>query len=172
MAEIKSTLDLIMEKTKGLTLSPKEKEELRREEWLKKARGWIQKFLDGWVDLDRVKNELSSQEAPAGWKEILQPEIIGALEPEGDNEKRFQLITGLLDRSRDPFIKILKVCNQNVEKEKIRLMDRSLNRLADQGISGSAVLPNLDRDSSWIQFQTREKAVCQENILAHLHLNE
>ena len=30
MAEIKSTLDLIMEKTKGLTLSPEEKEEIRR----------------------------------------------------------------------------------------------------------------------------------------------
>jgi hypothetical protein len=165
MAEIKSTLDLIMEKTKGLTLSPKEKEEIRREEWLKKARGWIQKFLDGWVDMDKVKKELFSQEAPGGWKKILQPEITGPLEPEGDNEKRLELITGLLEMPREPFLIILKVCIQKLEQEKIRLMDLSVNRLAEQGISGSAVLPNLDRDSSWIQFSAREKMACKEKIL-------
>ena len=118
MAEIKSTMDLIMERTKGLTLSPKEKEEIHREEWLKKAKGWIQKFLDGWVEMDKVKTELFSQEAPAGWKKTLHPEIIGGLEPEGDNEKRFQLITGLLEIPREPFLKILKVFNQKVNEEK------------------------------------------------------
>lgn len=165
MAEIKSTLDLIMEKTKGLTLSPKEREEIRREEWLKKARGWIQKFLDGWVDMARVKDELFSQEAPAGWKKNLQPEIVGALEPAGDNEKRFELITGLLELPCEPFLKILKVCNQKVEQEKIRLMEQLINRLSDQGISGSAVVPNLDRDSSWIQFVAQEKTTCKEKML-------
>ncbi len=169
MAEIKSTLDLIMEKTKGLTLSPEEKEEIRREEWLKKARGWIQKFLDGWVDMDKVKKELFSQETPAGWKEILQPEIIGALEPERDNEKRFQLITDLLDMPGEPFSKILKGCRQKVEEEQTRLREKSLSRLADQGISGSAVIPHLERDPAWVKFRDKEKAACQEKILAQLH---
>jgi hypothetical protein len=165
MAEIKSTLDLIMEKTKGLTLSPKEKEEIRREEWLKKARGWIQKFLDGWVDMGKVKGELFSKEAPAGWKKILRPEIVGALEPEGDNEKRFELISSLLELPREPFLKILKVCDQKVEQEKIRLTDQLINRLSEQGISGSAVLPNLDRDPSWVRFVAQEKKTCKEEIL-------
>lgn len=165
MAEIKSTLDLIMEKTKGLTLSPKEKEEIRREEWLKKAKGWVQKFLDGWVDMAKVKEELFSKEAPAGWKKYLQPEIIGALEPEGDNEKRLELITGLLEMPGEPFLKILKVCNQKVEREKIRLTDQLINQLSEQGISGSAVVPNLDRDSSWIQFLALEKTSCKEKML-------
>jgi len=58
MGEIKRTLDLIMEKTKNLTMSPEEKEEIRRQEWLKKTRGWIQKFLDDLVDMDKIKTEL------------------------------------------------------------------------------------------------------------------
>ncbi len=75
MAEIKSTLDLIMEKTKGLTLSPEEKEKIHREEWLKKAKGWIQKFLDDRTDLGKVKDELFSREKPLEWKKILKQRI-------------------------------------------------------------------------------------------------
>ncbi len=165
MAEIKSTLDLIMEKTKGLTLSPEEKEEIRREEWVKKAKGWIQKFLDGWIDMDKVKSELLSQEAPSGWKKILQAEIIGPLDPEGENEKRFQLITELLEMPREPFMKILKAFNQKVEQEKARLTEQSLKRLSVQGISGSAILPNLNRDPAWIQLLDQEKKAVKEKIL-------
>ena len=164
MAEIKSTLDLIMEKTKGLTLSPKEKEEIRREEWVKKAKGWIQKFLDGWINIEKVKSELSGKEAPTGWEKILQTEIIGPLDPEADNEKQFQLITEILKMPREPFMKILELFNQKAEGEKIRLADQSINRLSDQGISGSAVLPNLNRDPSWIQFITQEKEAVKEML--------
>ena len=100
MAEIKSTLDLIMEKTKGLTLSPEEKEKILREEWLKKAKGWIQKFLDDRTDLGKVKDELSRREKPLEWKSILKKELITGLDPEKENEKRFQLISELLEMPR------------------------------------------------------------------------
>jgi hypothetical protein len=164
MAEIKSTLDLIMEKTKGLTLSPKEKEEIRREEWLKKSKGWIQKFLDDRTDLGKVKEELFNREKPSEWENILKRELINGLDPEGDNEKRFQLITELLEMPREPIVKILKEFNQKMEREKVRLKDQSINRLSDQGISGSAILPNLDRDPSWIQLMDQEKKAVKEKL--------
>jgi hypothetical protein len=164
MAEIKSTMDLIMEKTKGLTLSPKEKEEIRREEWLKKSKGWIQKFLDDRTDLGKVKDELFSGEKPLEWKSILKRELIDGLDPERENEKRFQLITELLEIPREPILKILKVFNQKMEREKVRLTDQSINRLSVQGISGSAILPNLDRDPSWIQLRDQEKKAVKEKL--------
>jgi hypothetical protein len=164
MAEIKSTLDLIMEKTKGLTLSPEEKEEIRREEWLKKAKGWIQKFLDEWVDMDQVKNELFSKEAPADWEKLLYTEIIGGLELEGDNEKRFQLVTGLLEMSREPFLEILKVFQQKINAEKTRLSDQLRKQLAAQGISGPAVIPNLDGDPSWNRYYDTEKKASKKEL--------
>jgi hypothetical protein len=164
MAEIKSTMDLIMERTKGLTLSPKEKEEIQREEWLKKAKGRIQKFLDGWLDMDQVKTELFHQEAPAGWKKILYQEIIGGLELEGDNEKRFQLITVLLEKPREPLVKILKGFNLKVKEEKTRQSDQLIKQLADQGISGPAVIPSLERAPSWNRFYDKEKQACKEEL--------
>ena len=165
MAEIKSTLDLIMEKTKGLTLSPEEKEKIHREEWLKKAKGWIQKFLDDRTDLGKVKDELFNREKPLEWKNILKRELIQGLDPEKENEKRFQLITELLEMPREPILKILKVFNQKVEGEKVRLTEQSIKRWSVQGISGSAILPNLDRDPAWIQLIDQEKKAVKEKLL-------
>jgi hypothetical protein len=165
MAEIKSTLDLIMEKTKGLTMSPQEKEEIRREEWLKKAKGLIQKFLDDRVDMDKVKSELLSKEYPSEWGEFLKVELINGLEPEGGNEKRLQLINELLKIPSEPFIKILKDFDQKVLQEKAGQMDHLKKQLSVQGISGPAVIPNVDRDPAWRRFYNQEKKACKEKIL-------
>jgi hypothetical protein len=43
MGEIRSTLDIIMEKTRDLSLSPEEKRRLKGQEWLGRARGWVRK---------------------------------------------------------------------------------------------------------------------------------
>jgi hypothetical protein len=165
MAEIKSTMDLIMEKTKGLTLSPKEKEEIRRQEWLKKAKGWIQKFLDDRTDLGKVKDELFNREKPLEWENILKRELINGLDPEVDNEKRFQLIGELLQISPETFIKILEAFHQGINQEKVRQSDRLIKELAAQDISGPAIIPNLDRDPSWKRFYDQEKQVCKEKML-------
>ncbi len=60
MGEIKSTMDIIMEKTKGLTMSEEEKAEYKQQELTGKVRGLIQKFLDGILDLDRLKVEVAA----------------------------------------------------------------------------------------------------------------
>ena len=43
MGEIKSTLDLVLEKTKNLTLSSEEKEEQKQKEIEKRIKGMMQK---------------------------------------------------------------------------------------------------------------------------------
>jgi hypothetical protein len=164
MAEIKSTLDLIMEKTKGLTMSPQEKEEIRREEWLKKAKGLIQKFLDDRVDMDKVKSEFLSREYPSGWGKFLKLELINGLEPEGDNEKRLQLISELLKISSEPFMKILEDFDQKMYQEKAGQIDRLKKQLSVQGISGPAVIPNVDRDPDWKRFYDQEKKACKKKL--------
>lgn len=157
MGEIKSTLDLIMEKTRNLSMSPEEKEEIRRQEWLKKARGWIQRFLDDLIDLDKVKSELLEKEHPPGWENILKKELIDGLEPEADNEKRFQLIEALLRIHPDGFRKIREGYHQRLSLERDKGLAVIKSRLADQGYSGTAIIPNLDRDPSWKTLVDREK---------------
>ena len=58
MGEIKSTLDIIMEKTKGLTMSEEEKEAFQKKETEGKVRGFLQRYLDCVIDLERLKAEL------------------------------------------------------------------------------------------------------------------
>ena len=51
MAEIKSTLDIIMEKARDINVSEEEKKAFQRNEFEGKARGLLQKLLDGLLDL-------------------------------------------------------------------------------------------------------------------------
>ena len=60
MGEIKSTLDIIMEKTKGLTMTEEEKTEYRQQELTGKVRGLIQKFLEGVLKLEKFKVEVAA----------------------------------------------------------------------------------------------------------------
>ena len=60
MAEIKSTLDLIMEKTKGLTMSDEEKEAFQQKELETKLRGSLQKVMEGRLKLERFQMELDA----------------------------------------------------------------------------------------------------------------
>jgi hypothetical protein len=164
MGEIKSTLDLIMEKTKNLSMSPEEKEEIRRQEWLKKTRGWIQKFLDALIDLDKIKSELLDKEHPSGWEKILRKELIDGLEPEADNEKRLQLIKELLGISPQGFIKILERHHQRLDLERDKRMALIKSQLSNQGISGTAVITNLEGDLTWKTFYEKATKTCQEEI--------
>jgi hypothetical protein len=162
MGEIKSTLDLIMEKTKNLSMSPEEKEEIKGQEWLKKARGWVQKFQDDLIDLDKIKHELLDREHPAGWEKRLEMELIDGLDPEGDNQKRWQLIRELLPISPEPFLKVLDTYLQQVNQAQAEHLDLLRNDLLTQGFSGSALIPNLDRDPSWRDFLDQENKTCRE----------
>jgi len=164
MGEIKSTLDLIMERTKNLSMSSEEKEEVRRQEWLKKSRGWVQRFLDDQIELDKVKGELLNQEPPSSWEKMLKEELTGGLEPGGDNEKRFQLIKRLLNLPLEPYRKALESFDQQVEQEKGRQWDGLKKHWAGQGISGPALVPNLDHDPAWKRFYEQARQDCKEKM--------
>ena len=60
MGEIRSTLDIIMEKTKGLSMSEEEKKAFKKQETAGKIRGLIQKYLDGTVAMDKLKVEIAA----------------------------------------------------------------------------------------------------------------
>ena len=94
MAEIKSTLDIIMEKTKNLTMTEEEKEELHRTELAEKAKGWVQKYMDNLIKQEKLKSELKKEgkDKYSELQEILKNELLERLQPDGDNVRIFQLI--------------------------------------------------------------------------------
>ena len=60
MAEIKSTLDLVMEKTRHLTLSDEEKQEQKENEFKIKLKGPAQKFQDQTINKRELKKEINN----------------------------------------------------------------------------------------------------------------
>ena len=60
MAEIKSTLDLVMEKTKNLSLSSEERQAQKSKEIESRIRGLLQKFKDQALSADKFKSEYFS----------------------------------------------------------------------------------------------------------------
>ncbi len=68
MAEIKSTLDLVMEKTRNLRFSSQEKREIQMEEARRAFNGLLQKYLDGQLELEAVQLGVAGLEQKHEWK--------------------------------------------------------------------------------------------------------
>ena len=62
MAEIKSAIELAMEKTKGMHLSREEKEKLKEEELHSRAQGLVNRFLEVDFNLKEVQKDLAKYE--------------------------------------------------------------------------------------------------------------
>ena len=109
MGEIKSTLDIIMEKTKDLTLTDEEKNAFQKSETEGKVRGILQKFLDGLMDSKRLKEEIiglgDKQYSLA--KEALLKECLDRMEPGADNTPLLEVLENAAGLDTDPVQKIM-----------------------------------------------------------------
>ncbi len=170
MAEIKSTLDLIMEKTKHLTLTEEEKKALHSQEVRGKVRGWVQKCLDGTLDRARLQAEMEREGAgePELRSELLR-ELSGRIDPEGENEILFQLLEEVLHRDTAPLREILERFQAELA-ERIGVKTAGIkSELEEQReISGSAVIPNLDRDPRWKEEREQLINSCLREIRSTL----
>jgi hypothetical protein len=166
MGEIKSTLDLIMERTKGLSLSTEERKKLQQQEWLGKARGWAQKYLDELIDAQDLKGAIEALEEPGEGKSLLKQELLEAVDPEGDNEKRWEVLEVLWGLSREPYLRIIEEFRSTVAQAGARRAETTAGRLAARGITGSAVVPNLNRDPEWLAYRGQALQECREALKA------
>jgi len=159
MAEIKSTLDIIMEKTKGLTMTDEEKRELKRKEMAGNFKGLVQKFLDAFMDTEDLKIELADlgKGHEDMLREIIMREIAGRVQPEEDNEPFMKILEKTTGINIGPIRDLLADSERKLEKERATRVKSLMKRLKKKGISGSAVVPNLDADSQWRDYVSKRK---------------
>ena len=154
MGEIKSTLDLVLEKTKNLTLSSEEKEEQKQKEIENRIKGMIQKYQDGILSKNQLITdyEILKKDYNMSQDKALIIETTQRIEPDQDNQPLLEVLqeccaidTAGLETIIEDFRKAYLAASQN-------RMKRLKEDLAQQSnISGSAVLPNLDADEKWRQ---------------------
>lgn len=166
MAEIKSTLDLVLERTKNLSLTEEEKEALQRKEWEGKIRGWGQKYLDGLMRLSMVKTGMASipENRRKEGRDILRNLALENLDTQGDPGKIFDLLEGILEESRAPYLEAIRKFQKTVAAEESLFLEKMRSRFADHGISGRAVIPNLTRDEAWKSFFEKARMEFRKSI--------
>lgn len=149
MAEIKSTLELIMERTKNLTLTKEEKESLQRKEAVGKIKGSVQKYLDGLIGAGALKAEVENLgKNPPDSLKMLESELREHLNPESENRKIFDALEQAMGIDTRPLRDRISRFRQEIEAEKENIADRLIRELADRNISGSAVIANPAGDEA------------------------
>ena len=166
MAEIKSTMDLIMEKTKHLTMNEEEKEGFRKKELAGKVKGLVQKFQDGMIKINRLGSEISLEKEKNQnlVDELLKDELIERLEPDGNNEKVYELFQALFGMEINPLKQAIVEFQKKISGEKGIKMDELRKKLAERGISGPAVVPNPALDASWNAFYETSESSCKGQL--------
>ena len=167
MGEIKSTLDLVLEKTKNLTLSSEEKEEQKQKEIEKRIKGMMQKYQDGILSLNQLLTDydLLKKDYDVLQNNSLITEVTKRIEPDQDNQLLLELLqaccatdTAAIETIIDDFRKTYLTASQN-------RMERLKEDLAQHyNITGSAVLPNLDADEQWRQETGEMRAGFEDQL--------
>ncbi len=153
MAEIKSTLDLIMERTKNLTMTADEKNAFQRKEWEGKVKGWVRKYIDGTMHLEDLKVHIESSESQfQEIRNILKIEILEHIQPESNNALLLQLLEDVLDSDTRPIMDLITLFQNNLSATMIERRKAIKKALEQKKIFGSSVVPNMDRDSEWREY--------------------
>ena len=161
MAEIKSTLELAMERTKNLAISGEEREEIKHKEILQKATGLFHRYTEGSLSLKEVEKETGKLEEKTGRRvrEMLLSQWTEALSLNGENERLLMGIEFLKGRKVDPWRERLDDLVSRYRQEKERAeeeaRDRRVAALRREGIYGSAVDPRVEGDPLWEKERTR-----------------
>jgi hypothetical protein len=154
MGEIKSTLDLVLEKTKNLTLSSEEKETQKQKEIENRIKGMVQKYQDGLLSKSQLITDykLLKEDYAIPQNNLLIVEITQRIEPDQDNQPLIELLQECCTIETAAIETII----ENFRKEYITASQNRIEQLREDlaqrhNISGSAVLPNLSADEQWRQ---------------------
>ncbi|MBW2060474.1 MAG: hypothetical protein JRI95_02805 [Deltaproteobacteria bacterium] len=163
MAEIKSTLDLVMEKTRHLVQSEEEKKEAQEKEWSDRARRLLLKLEEGRIkpeSLPQTLQDLGDRDTPAFRQALLKLMVQGLLIGK-ENDSILAGMKHLTAASLGHIIQRIEDLLQEYDRSIIELTlayrKKILEELKHQGISGSAVLPKVDQDPAWAEARTGMK---------------
>lgn len=152
MAEIKSTLDLVMERTRHLTLSAEEKREQALAELKKNLSGLLLRHLEGMVSQEQFRKELHELQERSGLTDprIFIGEVLQRFDLDQDNGPLLTLLAAIYGCDTTAIAQLLEDYRDTLAASAHKRQTRRQADLAHRhGISGSAVAVNLEADADW-----------------------
>ena len=167
MGEIKSTLDLVMERTKNLTLNAEEKQAQKQIEVENRIKGLVQRLQDGLLSSNQLKREYESFKKGSDLSDdsLLVREVQTRLDPDLDNhilietlETSCRLDTAMIRANLKDY---RDACQRAARKRSAQLKEELAQ---NHSISGSAVLPDLYSDEQWQQTAQDLRRQFEDNL--------
>jgi hypothetical protein len=152
MAEIKSSIELAMERTKGLTFSDEERHRVEEDKDRRAAHGLLSQYLRGEVSLAELTRKKDS--SSVAFREALMREMVVGLRLGREEFSRgldaLEQWQGrqsrpLLNRIRDLSMQF----GQSLQKRRRKVKADLWEDLARRGLEGSAVEPNVEGSTQW-----------------------
>jgi hypothetical protein len=172
MAEIKSTLDLVLEKTRHLSLSTMEKAEMEVKEAVKKVSGYLSRYRDGVLSLDAMVKEIEgfAPEIRGRVRREMARQTCLALDLSPDTDSLVVALEAVAEPGWAKILGDVKRCRlerrKALETTRRRIEDRILAALAADGIRGSAVAAKPESDREWVATEETLRQPCEERIEA------
>ncbi len=168
MAEIKSTLDLVMEKTKHLILSDREREAMERREHLARTAGLVQQTLDGALLPEKIPERCAQipERFRSPFTISLTAKLLEKVDFSDAGKRCVAALKALSDARMAPRMADLERLLAEHAQKRAKLtasrQDPFLAELAARGISGDAIVLRSDRNPAW----EREKRRLQKRLQA------
>lgn len=146
MGEIKSTLDLVMERTRHLSLSAEERAQQQRDDFEKRLQGLLQQYEDGALPADGLEKRIAGLQSELKMDDarLVVAGVVKRIDPDQDNRARLALLAPAL---ATPIAEVLS--SHRVRRAEILAAGqaRALDHLRQvHDIRGSAVIANPQRD--------------------------
>ncbi len=159
MGEIKSALELAMERSKKYAVSDEERQKIKEKELLQKATALFNRYMENLLPLHEIAREIEKMGEETGqrMKELLLSLCVDALSLDlnKEPERLFPLIE--LAKGQDfPEMKkkvqaLFMAYRDEIERAKQRAILGLTEALKEEKIYGDAVLPNLEGHDRWKQ---------------------
>ena len=168
MAEIKSTLDIIMERTRGLRMTEDEKRTFKEQETVGKIKGLVQKCVDGAIDLSRFQKEVTilksevRDELTVG--RLLGEECLDRIELGKDAGRLFEILERATNVDVPALRQKMKGIEKQVNEERVIRESRLASDLKERGFSGNAVVPNISADPGWNEYVGKMKQAFKKEV--------
>lgn len=155
MAEIKSTLDLVMERTRRAVLSDEEKAAIGRMELHKKAEALFRRYEEDLLGLEGIGRELGKLPEPerASVREACVRLCVAGLSVAGGNEKLLKAIEAVGGRpvaeAERKLARLQEQYRGQREDGRWRLTRAMAEALRAEGFWGNAVEPSVEGTPEW-----------------------
>lgn len=154
MGEIKSTLEIALEKAGAMEISSEDRKRFKDEEIHSRARDLFHRYMEHPTRSQSLREAIRQSGEDAPWLENeLRERFLQALHPSRDSERIWEGFRELGLEDPTPFREALSRIAGDLEKGRREAAGKAEERLRHSlsalGISGTAVDPNVEASDPW-----------------------